>query len=111
MILAIVEVAGTGSKELGESLAQEIVNLELRWKKAEDYFDALALLRKNSDADVLVLVAPHETGNEQWSPFLEALAGLEASTGKTVMKVFYEEPEDLEKGLAEAKEKIVAMLS
>ncbi len=111
MILCIVEVAGKESKTLAEDLAQEVVNLEPRWKKAEDYFDALALLKKNEDSDFLVLVAPHETGNEQWQPFLNALAEFEASSGKTVLKVFYEEPEDLKKGLQEAKEKIIDSLA
>ncbi|GEM_PF-4460857 len=111
MKLAIVEVEGTDSKEFGEALAEEIVNLDLAWKKVGDYLDALALLKRNEDADILMLVAPHETANEQWQPFLNALAEFEASSGNTVIKVFYEEPEDLEKGLQEAKERIISMLS
>ena len=111
MKVTIVEVGGDESKPLEEKLVAEVASIRVVHKTTDDYLDALALLKKNEDSQVLLLVAPEEKEATEWDAFMIGLANLEAGTGKTIMKVMYTDPSDLEKELSEAYEKILETLS
>jgi len=111
MKVAIIEVNGQDSKSLQEKLEKEVANIEIAWKKAPDYFDALALVKKNETADVIALVAARDKEDDEWDAFMIALAVFESTTGKTIMKAFYPEPEDAGEEIERLHKSILKALS
>ncbi|NYZ79662.1 hypothetical protein H0N95_00245 [Candidatus Micrarchaeota archaeon] len=96
MQIGIVDSSGENLADEFERFVHERVEQVVsKKKKALDLFDALALLKQFEGMDHRVIIAKLVREQEQREEaFFEALANLEASTGKIVFKCVYYEDED-----------------
>ncbi|MEM0372565.1 MAG: hypothetical protein QXO69_01855 [archaeon] len=94
MQIGIVDASGENLADEFERFVHERVEQVVsKKKKALDLFDALALLKQFEKMDHRVVIAKLVREQEQREEaFFEALANLEANTGKIIFKcVFYED--------------------
>lgn len=111
MEIGIVEYGGNLSNVFEEIISSKVGQSFFKKKKALDVFDVLAFTKKFIDMDqVVVIVELKRDEKEENKAFFEALARLEADTGKNIFKAIYYDDEDGKASVEELAEKFVNYL-
>lgn len=94
-----------------EYIHDKVEQVVCKKKKALDLFDALALLKQFEGLDHRLLIVPLiRDDDEKEEAFFEALANLEANSGKIVFKCIYYEDEEPKDKIIEVADEMIEYL-
>ena len=111
MRVGVVESGGNLSTIFEKYLHSKVQQVVVKKKKARDLFDALAFLKHFEDQDHRVLIVQLKREEDQKDEaFFEALANLEATTGKPIFKCIYYDDENAEVSILETADKMIDYL-
>ena len=100
MDIGIVEYGDELSGIFMDEIRKQIADVSFVNKKALDLMDCLAFLKQLANREQLILIAEIDKDeDDEIHAFYQALATLEADTGKNIFKYFYEPGESSEEGI------------